>query len=99
MAYTFEKGGHIRINLVTSRLSEKAQNRIDVFAGLMSTIVMLFILYYCWLFMMDSYEMEMLSENVSETPLYLTQIAMPVGIVLFIIAFVVFTLKRIFDDR
>ena len=99
LAYTFEQGGHIRINLLTSRFSEKAQEWIDVFAGLMSTAVMLFVLYYCWLFMIDSHEMEMLSENVSETPLYLTQIPMPIGIALFVFAFLVFTLKRIFNDR
>jgi len=98
LAYTFNQEGHIRINLVTSRFSEEAQRRVDVFAGLVSAGVMLFVLYYCWLFMVDSYEMEMLSENVSETPLYLTQIPMPIGIGIFVLAFLVFTLKRIFND-
>jgi len=99
LAYTFEQGGHIRINLLTSRFSEKTQEWIDVYAGLISTAVMLFVLYYCWLFMIDSHEMEMLSENVSETPLYLTQIPMPIGIALFVLALLVFSLKRIFNDR
>ncbi len=98
LAYTFEEGGHIRINLITSRFSERGQEWIDIFAGVMSAGVMLFVLYYCWLFMIDSFEMEMLSENVSETPLYLTQIAMPIGIALFVLSFLVFTLKRIFND-
>ncbi len=30
LAYTFEQGGHIRINLLTSRFSEKVQNWVDV---------------------------------------------------------------------
>lgn len=99
LAFTFEEGGHIRINLLTSRFGEKANRVIDIVAGLITTAVMSFVLYYCWLFMMDSYEMEMLSENVSETPLYLIQIPMPVGIALFIFATLVFSLKRIFNDR
>ena len=98
LAYTFNEGGHIRINLVTSHFSEKAQRWIDVFAGIMSTGVMLFVLYYSYLFMIDSHEMEMVSENVSETPLYLTQIPISIGVALFVFAFVVFTLKRISDD-
>ncbi len=99
LSYAFEQGSHIRINLLTSRFSEKTQEWIDVYAGLISLSVMLFVLYYCWVFMMDSYKMEMLSENFSETPLYLTQIPMPIGIALFAFSFIVFSLKRIFNDR
>lgn len=99
LAFTFNEGGHIRINIITSRLSSKGQRLMDIFAGFMSAGVMVFVLVYCWLFMMDSHEMEMVSENVSETPLYLTQIPMPVGIGLFLLAFIVFTCKRMFNDR
>ena len=40
----------------------------------------------------------MLSENVSETPLYLTQLAMPIGITVFMLAVVVFIFKGFSDD-
>ncbi len=98
LSYTFNEGGHIRINLVTSRLSESAVRVLDIFAGILSSGVMIFAGYYSLLYMIDSKEMEMLSENVSETPLYLTQIPIVIGLALFILAFVVFTLKRISDD-
>ncbi len=42
--------------------------------------------------------MEMFSESVSETPLYLTQIVMPIGIILFIFSVLVFVTKRIQND-
>lgn len=99
LAFTLNEDGHIRVNIVTSRLSTKASRYMDIFAGIMSTGVMIFAGYYCWLFMQDSKQMEMLSENVSETPLYLTQIPMVIGIALFILAFLVFTLKGVFNDR
>jgi TRAP-type C4-dicarboxylate transport system permease small subunit len=98
LAFTFESDAHIRINLVTSRLGKKAQRFMDVFAGILSTSVMLFALYYCWLYMVDSHTMGMLSEGVSETPLYLAQIPMPIGLGLFALASFVFTIKRIFND-
>jgi hypothetical protein len=43
--------------------------------------------------------MEMLSEAVSETPLWLTQVPITVGMTLFVFASLVFTLKRIFNDK
>jgi len=98
LSYTFNEGGHIRINLVTSRLSESAVRVLDIFAGILSSGVMIFAGYYSLLYMIDSKEMEMLSENVSETPLYLTQIPIVIGLALFILAFVVFTLRRMSDD-
>ena len=96
LAFTFHEEGHIRITIVTSRLGHKGRRMMDIFAGAMSTGVMGFVIYYCWLFMVDAHEMEMLSENVSETPLYLTQIPMPLGVGLFLFAFAVFTLKKVF---
>ncbi len=99
LAYTFNEGGHIRINIVTSRLSLNSQRFIDIFAGILATFILSYALYYSYLFMMDFKEMEMLSEAVSETPLWLTQIPMTIGIALFVFASLVFTLKRIFNDK
>jgi TRAP-type C4-dicarboxylate transport system permease small subunit len=94
LAYTFNEKGHIRINILVGNLNEKLSRLIDIFAGVMAIAIMLFALYYSWLFMMSAKNMEMLSESVSETPLYLTQIPMVAGIALFIFALVAFTLKR-----
>jgi TRAP-type C4-dicarboxylate transport system permease small subunit len=99
LAFTFNEEVHIRINIVTSRLSESKQRYIDILAGTLATLILSFALYYSYLFMMDSYEMGMLSENVSETPLYLTQIPIVVGMALFVFASFTFTLSRIFNDK
>lgn len=69
LAFTFNENVHIRINIITSRLSEDKQRYIDIVAGVLATIILSFALYYSYLFMMDSHEMEMLSENVSELSL------------------------------
>jgi TRAP-type mannitol/chloroaromatic compound transport system permease small subunit len=98
LAYTFNEKAHIRINIVTSRLSTKANSFIDIMAGLITIAVLSFAFYRTILFTYDSYEFEMLSEAVSETPLYLTQIVMPLGLALFILSVIAFVLKGLKND-
>ncbi len=99
LAYTFDEGGHIRISIVTSRLKGKANRWVDIFAGLMTLAILLFALVYSTSFMLESKEMGMLSEGVSETPLYLTQIPIVIGLAIFALSVLVFVLKRIFHDQ
>ncbi len=98
LAYTFAGDGHIRINIVTSRLSKSVNGFIDTVAAIITLAVLSFVLYRTILFTYDAYELEMLSEAVSETPLYLTQIVMPIGTSLFILAVIAFIIKRLKND-
>ncbi|AXH09342.1 C4-dicarboxylate ABC transporter permease [Malaciobacter halophilus] len=98
LAYTFSSDSHIRINIVTSKLSKKANKKIDIFAAVITLGVLLFAFYRTVLLTYDSYEFEMVSENVSETPIYLTQLAMPLGIAIFILAVILFIFKGFTHD-
>jgi TRAP-type C4-dicarboxylate transport system permease small subunit len=98
LSYTFKENAHIRINILTSRMSKKSNKFIDIFAGLITIIVLSFALYRTVLFTFDSYEMEMLSESVSQTPLYLTQLVMPLGLSLFILSVLIFVIKGLKND-
>ena len=98
LSYTFKENAHIRINILTSRMSEKSNKFIDIFAGSITIVVLLFALYRTILFTFDSYEMEMLSESVSQTPLYLTQLVMPLGLSLFILSVLIFVIKGFKND-
>ena len=60
-AYTFRKKAHIRITLLSAKCSSPIQRYIDIFAGVMMSLILGFSLYYTWFFMLDSKEMEMLS--------------------------------------
>ena len=99
LTYTFDEEGHIRISIVTGRLRGSIKRWVDIFAGVMALSILLFALYYSWDFMVESHEMEMLSEGVSETPLYLTQIPLVIGLALFAFSMFVFVLRKVFDDR
>lgn len=98
LSYTFKENAHIRINILTSRMSKKSNKIIDVFAGTVTIIVLVFALYRTVLFTLDSYEMQMLSESVSQTPLYLTQLVMPLGLSLFILSVLIFVIKGLKND-
>ncbi len=93
LSYTFSEKAHIRINILTSKLSIKSNTIIDKIAGVITLCVLSFALYRGVIFTYDSYDLEMLSEAVSETPLYLTQLVMPIGLTLFILSVVVFVLQ------
>ena len=67
-------------------------------AGLITIVVLSFAFYRTLLFTYDSYEFEMLSEAVSETPLYLTQFVMPLGLSLFILSALAFVIKGFKND-
>jgi TRAP-type C4-dicarboxylate transport system permease small subunit len=98
LGYTFKEDGHIRINLLTSRLSKKAQRVVDIVAGFIALALAIFMLYRSILLTYDSYSFEMVSETVSETPIYLTQIVMPIGLFLFVLSIISFISKRIRGD-
>ena len=99
LAYTFNEDAHIRINILTSKMSEKSNGFVDVVAGIITILILLFALYRTILFTYDSYSMEMVSEAVSATPLYLTQLVMPLGITLFLLVVIVFVLKGLTNDK
>jgi len=98
LGYTFSQKAHIRINILTSRLSSGVQKYFEIFAGVITFMVIAFIFYRVILMTMDAYSFDILSEGVSETPIYLTQIPMIVGSFIFIIAILAFIVKGVQND-
>ncbi len=99
LGYTFKEDGHIRITILTSKLPTKGKKAIDIFAGTITLALLLFILYYTIKMVIESYRFDMVSETVSETPIYLTQLALPVGLLMFSIAVLAFIFKRLKYDK
>ena len=98
LGYTFREGGHIRITLLSSRFSPEGQRRIDIFATLVLLLLLGFIFYHSVRMVLDAYSFEMVSETVSETPIWITQLPIPVGIALFFLAALAYLLRRIRRD-
>ncbi len=98
LGYTFSQKAHIRINILTARLSSDTRRYFDIFAGTITFGVIAFIFYRVTLMMMDAYSFDILSEGVSETPIYLTQIPMIIGSFIFVISLMAFIIKRMKND-
>ncbi len=98
LGYTLSQKAHIRINILTAKLTSKWQSYFDIFAGTITFAVISFIFYRVILLTIDSYDFDMLSEGVSETPIYLTQIPMVIGSFIFVVALFTFVMKRITHD-
>ncbi len=92
--HTFVRDGHIRITFLTAKLSTKASSWIDICAGLVTVALLLFALYRTARLAWDSYQTGVVSEAVSATPLFIPQLALPIGFALFIIAVISFILQR-----
>ena len=99
LGYTFKEDGHIRITILTSKLPTKGKKYIDIFAGLITLALLIFVLYYSIKMVQESYEFDMVSETVSETPIYLTQLALPIGLFIFCIAVLAFIVKKVTNDK
>jgi TRAP-type C4-dicarboxylate transport system permease small subunit len=95
LAYGLNHQSHIRITIITSRLGKEANRWIDMAIGVAGMAMMTVVIYYTWHLIEDTKSMDMVSEAVSQTPLYLTQIPMLIGSVLLWIALLNFTLERV----
>ncbi len=89
LAYTLRRREHIRVTLFANHLSGGARRALEIFchgvALLLSGALAWFSLRLVW----DSHEMHDVSQGLDATPLWIPQIAMAVGTVLFFLAFAV----------
>ncbi len=97
--YTFLRDGHIRITFLTAKISSKSSSLVDIFAGVVTLALLGFIFYRTILLVWDSYQTGVVSEGVSATPLFIPQLALPIGLLLFMVSVVAFIVQRIFHDK
>lgn len=74
MAYTLLELGHVRIDLLRSRLATKGRVLMDVFSMLVLTLVISLIAFRCWPVVAGSIENQSTANTPLETPLALVQI-------------------------
>lgn len=86
LAYSFRSGSHIRVTLLTDRLSSKAQ-RILMLLVLTFTIVMIAIWAYNSLAMVfESWKFKDMSTGILKYPIWIPQLSMGIGVTLFCLA-------------
>lgn len=82
VSYTLIIGGHIRIEIVTSRLPEKIGNPLELITSLLSLAFVGVLIWPAWHMVLESYAYRAAALSYLHTPLYLPQSLVAVGLCL-----------------
>ena len=88
LAYTFKHGEHIRVSLVLERLPPRTRAVCEWFTLAVATIVVGALAWYSVRMVLQSHEFGDVSQGVDASPLWIPQLSMAVGAVVFLIALV-----------
>ena len=86
MPYTFRSGGHIKVSLVTARLSARHRFWSEIAALTGAAFLTGFAVYYIWVLVAESIHFGDVSSGTIPIPLWLPQSAMGVGMSLLCMA-------------
>lgn len=94
-AYVLRQGRHLEINLVTSRLSEKVQNRLGIVTDLVSAGFCILVVVYGAAFVELSQIIGSVSVSELRVPLWIPQMTIPIGFSLLTLEFLARVLVRL----
>ena len=86
LASTFKKGEHIRVTLLLGALKGKALKAMEVAALLIATILAGFLAFYSARLTWQSWDIDVISVGIDATPMWIPQIFMALGTLIFFIA-------------
>lgn len=94
-AYTIGQGGFIRINLVRARLPEGAQRYLDIIACIFSAVITAFVFRYSVIMVYETKELGMEADTIAETPFWIPQLVVPIGLAMLFLQLVAMTVRRV----
>jgi TRAP-type C4-dicarboxylate transport system permease small subunit len=89
MSYTLREGGFIRIEAIYERLSGAALRAVDILCGLISLAFAAVIAWFIWLHIGYAYSMNTRSTSILQTPEYVPQSLMLIGLVMLVLQLLV----------
>ena len=87
LASTLKAGEHIRVTLILGMLKGKAHKTLEVIGLSIATTLAGFLAFYASRMVWQSWEIEDISMGIDATPLWIPQIFMALGTLVFFIAF------------
>ncbi|RQW64957.1 TRAP transporter small permease [Vibrio viridaestus] len=88
LAYTFRQGGHIRVSLFTSRMSEKANILFERFILLLASVLCVFLTLKLIDMVLESKEFEEVTTGYVPVPLWIVQAPLALGMLIFTVAII-----------
>ncbi len=87
LASTLRHGEHIRVTILLNVLSEQGKRKLDIGALLVGALIAATLAYFSVKLAFDSYTFNDVSTSNDATPLWIPQLSMAAGNILFLIAF------------
>ncbi len=87
LASTLKNGEHIRVTLLLGALKGKALKTMEVTALVIATTLAGFLAFYSTRLVFQSWEIDDISVGIDATPMWIPQIFMALGTIVFFIAF------------
>ena len=88
LAHTLKRGEHIRVTLILQKLTGKVRHGLEIWALFAATLLAALFAVYSVRLSYLSWEFKDISTGNDATPLWIPQIAMAVGTVVLLIAFI-----------
>lgn len=95
LAHTFKKGEHIRVTLLLASLPPRARTRLDAIALIVGTLIAANVAWFSCKLVLDSHAYNDISTGEDATALWIPQLSMAIGSVIFFIALLDETLCRL----
>ncbi|HLS17241.1 MAG TPA: TRAP transporter small permease [Paenalcaligenes sp.] len=83
LPYAMLRGDHIRVTLVLQVLPKSLHYGYEILATLIALVVSAWGSYYCIIFVYESFARNELAPGMLPVPMWMPQIGMPIGLVLF----------------
>ncbi|MEP3349598.1 MAG: TRAP transporter small permease [Marinomonas sp.] len=99
LGYSLERDGLIKVNILSDRLPEKYQWQLELLISLLSLTLFSWISYYWYINVARSYKRNITSESIAETPLWIPEGMVLVGLVLLCMTLLVRMLSLILTHQ
>jgi TRAP-type mannitol/chloroaromatic compound transport system permease small subunit len=95
-AYVLQRNGHVRIDVVSSRLSERTRQWIDLFCHVLMLLpLVLIMIWLCWPFVIESYRSGEVSSNAGGLIVWPSKLFILLGFALLLLQAISEIIKRI----
>jgi TRAP-type transport system small permease protein len=98
LAYAAKHNCHIRVEVIRTRLSKGSRRIVDIFCLAAAIILMLYGTYHASYMAFDAYSMNITADSISETPIFLPQLMIPLGLILFVLQLIATLIRRLSND-
>ena len=88
LAHTLKRSEHIRVTLILGRLRGRARHALEMWALSAAVVLAALFAFYSVRLALMSYQLNDISTSNDATPLWIPQIAMAVGTVVLLVAFI-----------